>query len=220
VNQTQLELAGRTLTIESGRVAQQASGAVTVRMGDTMLLVTAVMSSAPREGIDFFPLTCDYEEKLYAAGKIPGGFIRREGRPSEQAILNSRLIDRPIRPLFPKDFRNDVQVVATVWSVDQEADPAIMAIIGASTALTISAIPFQGPIGAVRIGFLDDQLVVNPSVSRLAESRLDLVGAGTHPGAGIPGVLLSARITTDLLLQALTAPAGAVTPAPAGALVS
>jgi len=180
VNQTQLELAGRTLTIESGRVAQQASGAVTVRMGDTMLLVTAVMSSAPREGIDFFPLTCDYEEKLYAAGKIPGGFIRREGRPSEQAILNSRLIDRPIRPLFPKDFRNDVQVVATVWSVDQEADPAIMAIIGASTALTISAIPFQGPIGAVRIGFLDDQLVVNPSVSRLAESRLDLVVAGTR----------------------------------------
>ncbi len=180
MNQTQLELGGRTLTIETGRVAQQASGAVTVRMGETMLLVTAVMSTAPREGIDFFPLTCDYEEKLYAAGKIPGGFIRREGRPSEQAILNSRLIDRPIRPLFPKDFRNDVQVVATVWSVDQDADPAIMAIIGASTALTISNIPFQGPIGAVRIGYLDDQLVVNPSVSKLAESRLDLVVAGTR----------------------------------------
>jgi len=178
--QTQLELGGRTLTIETGRVAQQASGAITVRMGDTMLLVTAVMSATPREGIDFFPLTCDYEEKLYAAGKIPGGFIRREGRPSEQAILNSRLIDRPIRPLFPKDFRNDVQVVATVLSVDQEADPAIMAIIGASTALTISPIPFQGPIGAVRMGIIDDQLVVNPPVNKMDESKLDLVVAGTR----------------------------------------
>ncbi|MEO6797645.1 MAG: polyribonucleotide nucleotidyltransferase [Candidatus Dormibacter sp.] len=180
MNQTQLELGGRTLTIETGRVAQQASGAVTVRMGETMLLVTAVMSPSPREGIDFFPLTCDYEEKMYAAGKIPGGFIRREGRPSEQAILNSRLIDRPIRPLFPKDFRNDVQIVASVWSVDQEADPATMAIIGASTALMISEIPFQGPIGAVRIGYLDDQLVVNPPVGRMEESRLDLVVAGTR----------------------------------------
>jgi len=180
VNQTQIEIGGRTLTVEAGRVAQQASGAVTVRMGDTMLLVTATMAATPREGIDFFPLTCDYEEKLYAAGKIPGGFIRREGRPSEQAILNSRLIDRPIRPLFPKDFRNDVQVVATVLSVDQEADPATLAINGASLALSISPIPFQGPIGAVRIGLLDDQLVVNPPVNRMEESRLDLVVAGTR----------------------------------------
>ena len=177
---TNIEIGGRTLTIETGHLAQQASGAVTIRMGDTMLLVTAVMAAAPREGIDFFPLTADYEEKLYAAGKIPGGFIRREGRPSEQAILNSRLIDRPIRPLFPKDFRNDVQVVATVLSVDQEADPAILAIVGASTALSISPIPFQGPIGAVRMGILDDQLVVNPPVNRMAESKLDLVVAGTR----------------------------------------
>jgi polyribonucleotide nucleotidyltransferase len=180
VNKTQLEIGGRTLSLETGRVAGQASGAVIVRMGDTVLLVTAVMSQAPREGIDFFPLTCDYEEKLYAAGKIPGGFIRREGRPSEQAILNSRLIDRPIRPLFPKEFRNDIQIVATVLSVDQDADPAIMAIVGASTALRISPIPFQGPIGAVRIGQLDGQLVVNPSVSKLAESTLDLVVAGSR----------------------------------------
>jgi polyribonucleotide nucleotidyltransferase len=180
VNQTQLEIGGRTLTVETGHVAQQASGAVTVRSGDTMLLVTAVMSAAPREGIDFFPLTADYEEKLYAAGKIPGGFIRREGRPSEQAILNSRLIDRPIRPLFPKDFRNDVQVVATVLSVDQDSDPAALAINGASMALSISPIPFQGPIGAVRIGLLDDQLVVNPPVSKMEESKLDLVVAGTR----------------------------------------
>jgi polyribonucleotide nucleotidyltransferase len=178
--QREIEIGGRTLTVETGRVAQQASGAVTVRMGDTMLLVTAVMSATPREGIDFFPLTADYEEKLYAAGKIPGGFIRREGRPSEQAILNSRLIDRPIRPLFPKDFRNDVQVVATVLSVDQDADPATMAINGASLALSISPIPFQGPIGAVRVGMLDDQLVVNPPVSRMEDSKLDLVVAGTR----------------------------------------
>jgi polyribonucleotide nucleotidyltransferase len=180
VNQTQLEIGGRTLTVETGHVAQQASGAVTVRMGETMLLVTAVMAAAPREGIDFFPLTCDYEEKLYAAGKIPGGFIRREGRPSEQAILNSRLIDRPVRPLFPKDFRNDVQVIATVLSVDQDSDPAILAINGASIALSISSIPFQGPIGAVRMGLLDDQLVVNPPVTRMDESKLDLVVAGTR----------------------------------------
>ena len=180
MNKTQIEIGDRTLTMETGRVAGQASGAVIVRMGDTMLLVTAVMSSEPREGIDFFPLTCDYEEKLYAAGKIPGGFIRREGRPSEQAVLNSRLIDRPIRPLFPKEFRNDVQVVATVLSVDQDADPAVLAIVGASAALSISQIPFQGPIGAVRVGRFDGQLVVNPSVSKMEESSLDLVVAGTR----------------------------------------
>ncbi|HET9848077.1 MAG TPA: polyribonucleotide nucleotidyltransferase [Candidatus Dormibacteraeota bacterium] len=178
--QTKLELGGRELTADAGHVAQQASGAVTIRSGDTMLLVTATMAASPREGIDFFPLTADYEEKLYAAGKIPGGFIRREGRPSEQAILTSRLMDRPIRPLFPKDFRNDVQVIATVLSVDQESDPAVLAINGASLALTISPIPFQGPIGAVRMGLLDGQLVVNPSVSRMEESGLDLVVAGTR----------------------------------------
>jgi polyribonucleotide nucleotidyltransferase len=179
VNQTQLEIGGRSLTLETGHVAGQASGAVLARMGETLLLVTAVMSPSPREGIDFFPLTCDYEEKLYAAGKIPGGFIRREGRPSEQAILNSRLIDRPIRPLFPKDFRNDVQVIATVLSVDQDADPATLAIVGASAALTISQIPFQGPIGAVRIGLLNGELVVNPPVIKMEDSTLDLVVAGT-----------------------------------------
>src|ERR671939_322543 len=152
---TSIEIAGRNLSFETGKVAGQASGAVTVRMGETMLLVTAVMSASPREGIDFFPLTCDYEEKLYAAGKIPGGFIRREGRPSEQAILNSRLIDRPIRPLFPEGFRNDVQVVSTVLSADQENDPTMLAINGASAALVISKIPFLGPIGAVRMGYIE-----------------------------------------------------------------
>ncbi|TMD06232.1 MAG: polyribonucleotide nucleotidyltransferase [Chloroflexi bacterium] len=180
MKQTQLQIGGRTLTIDTGRMAGQASGAVLIRMGDTVLLVTATMSESPREGIDFFPLTCDYEEKLYAAGKIPGGFIRREGRPSETAVLNSRLIDRPVRPLFPKDFRNDVQVIATVLSVDQDADPATMAIVGASTALTISKIPFLGPIGAVRMGLLEGELVVNPPVNRMEESQLDLVVTGTR----------------------------------------
>ena len=180
MKQTQLQIGGRTLTIETGRMAGQASGAVLIRMGDTVLLVTATMSESPREGIDFFPLTCDYEEKLYAAGKIPGGFIRREGRPSETAVLNSRLIDRPVRPLFPKDFRNDVQVIATVLSVDQDADPATMAIVGASTALTISKIPFLGPIAAVRMGLLEGELVVNPPVNRMEDSQLDLVVTGTR----------------------------------------
>jgi len=179
VNTTQLEIGGRTLTVETGHVAQQASGAVTVRMGDTMLLVTAVMSSTPREGIDFFPLTCDYEEKLYAAGKIPGAFMRREGRPSETAILASRLTDRPLRPLFPEGFRLDIQVVSTVLSVDQENDPTILSINGASTAIVISDVPWAGPVGAVRMGLLDGKVVVNPPMTRMAESELDLVVAGT-----------------------------------------
>jgi polyribonucleotide nucleotidyltransferase len=173
------EVAGREITITTGTVAEQASGAVLIRTGDTVVLSTAMMSKEPREGIDFFPLTCDYEEKLYAAGKIPGAFLRREGRPSEQAILTSRLTDRPIRPLFPDGFRNDVQVVSTVLSVDQEADPAILSINGASAALTISDIPFQGPIGAVRMGYIDGQLVVNPKLPDMERSELDLVVAGT-----------------------------------------
>ena len=170
---------GRTLSLETGRVAEQANGAVLARQGDTVVLCTAVMSDEPREGIDFFPLTCDFEEKLYAAGKIPGGFIRREGRPSEAAILASRLMDRPIRPLFPEGFRNDVQVVGTVLSVDQVNDPSIMAINGASTALTISNIPFQGPIGAVRVGYIQGQLVINPPMEEMENSQLDLTVAGT-----------------------------------------
>ncbi|MHB8611179.1 MAG: polyribonucleotide nucleotidyltransferase [Candidatus Dormibacteraceae bacterium] len=174
-----VEVAGRRLSIETGRVAEQANGAVILRQGDTVVLSTAVMAKEPREGIDWFPLTCDYEEKLYAAGKIPGAFMRREGRPSEPAILASRLTDRPLRPLFPEGFRLDVQVVSTVLSVDQENDPTILSINGASTALVISDIPFQGPVGAVRVGFLDGKVVVNPPMSRMAESQLDLVVAGT-----------------------------------------
>src|SRR2546429_9450909 len=174
-----VDVAGRRISIETGRVAEQANGAVIIRQGDTVVLSTSVMANEPREGIDFFPLTCDYEEKLYAAGKIPGAFMRREGKPSETAILASRLTDRPLRPLFPDGFRLDVQVVSTVLSVDQENDPTILSINGASTAIVISDVPWAGPVGAVRMGLLDGKVVVNPPMSRMAESELDLVIAGT-----------------------------------------
>ncbi|CUH96140.1 Polyribonucleotide nucleotidyltransferase [Propionispora sp. 2/2-37] len=170
---------GRKLIIESGKMAKQASGAVLVRYGDTAVLVTATASAEPREGIDFFPLTVDYEERLYSVGKIPGGFIKREGRPTESAILSGRLIDRPIRPLFAEGFRNDVQVVATVMSVDQNNPPEIPAMIGASCALCISDIPFNGPIAGVRIGLINNEFIVNPTVEQQESSDLNLVVAGT-----------------------------------------
>jgi polyribonucleotide nucleotidyltransferase len=173
------DFCGKRLIVETGFIAEQANGAVMLRLGDTVLLVTAVASKAPREGIDFFPLTCDYEEKLYAAGRIPGSFPRREGRPSEAATITSRMIDRPMRPLFPKDFRNDVQIVATVLSADQEQDPATLAVTGASCALQISGIPHAGPVACVRVGMLDGQLMLNPTLTQINESALDLVVAGT-----------------------------------------
>src|ERR1700716_865803 len=200
-----VEVAGKRLSIETGRVAEQANGAVILRQGDSVVLSTAVMSKEPREGVDFFPLTCDYEEKLYAVGKIPGAFMRREGRPSETAIIASRLTDRPLRPLFPDGFRLDIQVVSTVLSVDQEDDPTILSLNGASTALVISDIPFQGPVGAVRIGYLDGVLVVNPPMSRMGESDLDLTVAGTADAilmgeAGAKGV--SEQVVVDALAMA------------------
>lgn len=175
----EMELGGRPLIIEHGKMAKQANGAVLVRYGDTVVLVTATASAEPREGVDFFPLTVDYEEKMYAAGKIPGGFIKREGRPSSDAILCARLIDRPIRPLFPKGFRNDVQIVATVLSVEQDNAPELAAMIGASAALTVSDIPFMGPIAGVRVGRIHDQFVINPTESQRAESTLNLTVAGS-----------------------------------------
>ncbi|MBP2654901.1 MAG: pnp [Firmicutes bacterium] len=175
----QMQLGGRSLIIETGKMAKQAGGAVLVRYGDTAVLVTATASAEPREGIDFFPLTVDYEEKLYSVGKIPGGFIKREGRPSEAAILAGRLIDRPIRPLFAEGFRNDVHVVATVLSVDQNNPPDIAAMIGASCALCLSDIPFGGPIGGVRVGQIDGQLIINPTIEQQERSELNLVVAGT-----------------------------------------
>ncbi|HML31545.1 MULTISPECIES: polyribonucleotide nucleotidyltransferase [Sporomusa] len=175
----QMELGGRTLVIESGKMAKQASGAVLVRYGDTAVLVAATQSAEPRPGIDFFPLTVDYEERLYSVGKIPGGFIKREGRPSEAAILAGRLIDRPLRPLFADGLRNDVHVVATVMSVDQNNPPDIPAMIGASCALGVSDIGFNGPIGGVRVGLLDGKLILNPTVEEQEKSELNLVVAGT-----------------------------------------
>jgi DNA polymerase III epsilon subunit family exonuclease len=172
------QLGGRTLTIETGKLARLAGGAVTVRYGDSMVLGTANRSE-PRPGLDFFPLTVDFEERMYAAGKIPGGFIKRESRPSEAAILAARLTDRPIRPLFPEGYKDDVQIVVTVLSTDQENDPDVIGTIAASAALTISEIPFQGPIGAVRVGRIDGEFVINPTYSQLEESELDLIVSGT-----------------------------------------
>lgn len=178
----QMILGGRLLDVEIGKVAKQANGSVVVRYGDTTVLVTATVSKEPREGIDFFPLLVDYEERLYAVGKIPGGFIKREGRPSEKAILSARLIDRAIRPLFPEGFRNDVQVVATVMSVDQNCSPDITAMLGASTALFVSDIPFVCPIGGVIVGRVDGEFIINPTLAQTEKSDMHLVVAGTKEG--------------------------------------
>ena len=174
-----MELAGRTLTLEFGRYAQQANGSVLVRYGDTVVLVCATAADKPRPGMDFFPLSVEFEEKLYSVGKIPGGFIKREGRPTEKAILTSRLIDRPIRPLFPKGMRNDVQVVATVLSVDTNQPPEIPAMIGSSAALSVSDIPFAGPTGSVNVGLVDGEFVINPNDEQRAASDLNLTVSGT-----------------------------------------
>lgn len=174
-----INLNGKVITIETGKMAKQSAGSIVVSCEGTIVLVTANSTKEPREGIDFFPLMVDYEEKFYAAGKIPGGFFKREGRPSKNAILTSRLIDRPLRPLFPKGYRNDVQVIATVLSYDQKNSPDILAMIGASTALWISDIPFQGPIGAVRVGLVENEFIVNPGPQELENSELNLIIAGT-----------------------------------------
>ena len=198
----ELELAGRKLSIETGRIAQLADAAVLVRYGDTVVLVTACASAEPKEGIDFFPLSVDYEERLYAVGKIPGGFIKREGRPTEKAILSARLIDRPIRPLFPHGYRNDVQVVATVLSVDQDNLPEIAAMIGSSAALSISTIPFQGPTGSVLVGRVDGELVLNPNNEQREKSDLHLVVSGT--GDAVMMVEAGAKeVPEDVMLEAI-----------------
>lgn len=175
-----MELAGRQLTIETGKMAKQASGAVLVRYGDTVVLVTSTASKTAREGTDFFPLTVDYEEKMYAVGKMPGGFLRREGRPGNSAILNARLIDRPIRPLFDKRCRNDVHVVATVLSVDYDNAPELCGMLGASASLAISDIPWDGPIAGVRVGRVNGEFVVNPTQAQLEESAMNITVAGSE----------------------------------------
>lgn len=178
----QRTLNGKVLSIETGRMAKQADGSVLVRYGETVILAAATMANNPREGIDFFPLTVDFEERMYSAGKIPGGFIKREGRPSERAILSARMTDRPIRPLFPKHFRNEVQIIVTVLATDQENQPDILGVIGASTALSISRIPFQGPVGAVRVTRIEGEFILNPTFQQVETGDFDLVVAGTREG--------------------------------------
>ncbi len=206
-----VQVGDKPLTIETGELAMQAGGAVVVRLGDSVVLCTATASKRPREGVDFLPLTVDFEERLYAAGRIPGSFFRREGRPSESAILTSRLIDRPLRPLFPKDYRNDIQVIATALSSDTQHYLDIPAIIGASTALTISDIPFEGPIGAVRVGLIEDEFVINPTAEQMEESQLDLRMAGTEDAI----LMVEAgaeEVHEEVLLQALQAGQEAMQP--------
>ena len=175
-----MDLAGRELSIETGKMSGLANGSVLVRYGETTVLVNVTASKEPKEGIDFFPLSVDYEERLYAVGKIPGGFNKREGKPSEKAILTARAIDRPIRPLFPKDFRNDVVVSCLVLSVEQDCSPEVCSMIGTSAALSISDIPFGGPTAAVAVGYVDDKIVINPTEEQRKNSRLTLTVAGTE----------------------------------------
>src|SRR4249920_1341201 len=178
-----VELAGgKTISFETGKLAKQAHGSVVVRVGDNVVLATATSNADPREGIDFFPLTVDYREYTYAGGRIPGGFIKREGRPSEREILTSRQIDRPVRPLFPDGFRCETQVIAFVLSADTENDPDVLGINGASCSLTISDIPFLGPIGAVRVGLVNGQFVINPTYAEMNESLLNIMVVGTAEG--------------------------------------
>ena len=174
------ELAGRDLIVETGKLAQFANGSCLIRYGNTVVLSTATASKQPRPGIDFFPLSVDYEEKMYAIGKIPGGFIKREGRPSEKAILTSRVIDRPMRPLFPKDLRNDVAVNNLVLAVDQNASPEIAAMIGSSIAVAISDIPWRGPISGVQLGLIDGQVIINPNEEQRKQSHMAVTLAGTE----------------------------------------
>ncbi|HEY97711.1 MAG TPA: polyribonucleotide nucleotidyltransferase [Dehalococcoidia bacterium] len=196
------DIGGRNLIIETGKLAGQANAAVTVTYGETVVLVTVCFSRETREGVDFLPLTIDYEERLYAAGKIPGGFIRREGRPSEAAILACRQTDRPIRPLLPKTWRSEIQIITTVLSADQENDPDILSVIGASAALSLSEIPFEGPVGAVNVGYINGELVLNPLLPQLEESQLDLVVVSTREQV----IMVEAgakEISEDIVMQAI-----------------
>ena len=178
----ELDWGGTRLVLETGKAARQADGAVMVSLGETTVLCTAVAAQTAKPGQDFFPLTVNYQEKAFAAGKIPGGFFKREGRPSENETLVSRLIDRPIRPLFPKSFKCETQVICTVLAHDMENNPDIAAMIGASAALTLSGVPFFGPIAAARVGWINDAYVLNPTVEQMEDTALDLVMAGTHEG--------------------------------------
>src|SRR5262247_687824 len=180
IHRVQLDWGGRKLVLETGKIARQADGAVVASYGESKVLATVVAAKEPREGVDFLPLTVDYQEKFYAAGRIPGGYFKREGRPTEKETLVSRLIDRPVRPLFAEGWRNETQVIVTTLSHDLENDPDVVAMIAASAALTLSGAPFMGPIGAARVGFVNNEYVLNPVLEEMAESELDLVVAGTQ----------------------------------------
>src|ERR1700750_587752 len=180
IHREELDWGGRKLVLETGRIARQADGAVVATYGETTVLATVVAAKKPKEGIDFLPLTCNYQEKFYAAGRIPGGYFKREGRPSERETLVSRLMDRPMRPLFADGWRCDTQVIVTTMSHDQENSPDILAMVAASAALTLSGAPFMGPIGAARVGFINNEFVLNPQIDEMTESNLDLVVAGTQ----------------------------------------
>src|SRR6516225_1465734 len=180
IHRVELDWGGRPLVLESGKIARQADGAVFATYGETTVLATVVSAKEPKAGIDFLPLTCNYFEKFYAAGRIPGGYFKREGRPTEKETLVSRLIDRPIRPLFADGYRCDTQVIVTVLSHDLENDPDILAMVAASAALTLSGVPLMGPIGAARVGFINNEYVLNPQIDEMSESQLDLVVAGTQ----------------------------------------
>ncbi len=198
----QCEVGGRNLIIQIGKLATQATSAVTVTYGDTVVLATLCVAREPREGTDFLPLTIDYEERLYAAGKIPGGFIRREGRPSQEATLASRLTDRPLRPLLPKTWRREIQIIITVLSADQENDPDLLAIVGSSAVLAMSEVPFEGPVGAVRVGFINEEMVLNPTLAQLEDSELDLTVVSTKDNIAM--VEAGAKeVTEDIVLEAI-----------------
>src|SRR3974377_1435958 len=187
-NEISVELhGGKSIRFETGKLSKRARGSCIVRIGDNVVLATACANAEPREGIDFFPLTVDYREYTYAAGRIPGGFIKREGRPSEREILTSRQIDRPIRPLFPEGFRCETQVIAMVLSADTENDPDVAGINGASVALSVSDVPFHGPIGAVRVGQVDGNFLINPTYAQRAHEHVNFLGVGTAGGIGVFG---------------------------------
>src|ERR1700704_5258096 len=202
---------GREMTFETGKLAKQADGSVVVRSGDTMVLATAQGRMEPREGADFFPLTVDVEERMYAAGKIPGGFFRREGRPTERAILTARLIDRPLRPCFPDGFRNEVHVVATVMTVDQVNQPDIVAINGASAALMLSGIPFEGPVGAVRLAHIEGRWVPNPTFEETENATFEIVVVGRRNDDGGAGILMVEAGATEISLDLVEAGAPEMT---------
>src|SRR5213595_957002 len=202
IHRVELDWGGRKLVLETGKIARQADGAVVATYGESKVLATVVAAKEPREGVDFLPLTVDYQEKYYAAGRIPGGYFKREGRPTEKETLVSRLIDRPIRPLFADGWRNETQVIVTVLSHDMENDPDIVALVAASAALTISGAPFKGPIGAARVGFVNDEYVLNPTLDEMVETQLDLFVAGT--AAAVLMVASEAKeLNADIMLGAV-----------------